>query len=49
MQNGDTGFDDVTRDGGMANGRDVDDQRIDLSMESIIIAKPLDYMYLLYM
>ena len=24
---------DVTRDGGMANGRDIDDQRIDLSME----------------
>ena len=48
MQNGDTGFDDVKRDGGMANGRDVDDQRIDLSVESIIIAKPLDYMYLLY-
>ena len=24
MQNGDTGFDDVKRDGGMANGRDAD-------------------------
>ena len=37
-QSGKTGFDVVTRDGGMANGRDVDDQRIDLSTKSIIIA-----------
>ena len=36
-QSGNTGFDDVMRDGGMANGRDVDDKRIDLSMKSIII------------
>ena len=27
-QSGNTGFDDVTRDGGMANGRDVENQRM---------------------
>ena len=37
-QSGNTGFDDVTRDGGMANGHYVDNQRIDLSTKSIIIA-----------
>ena len=36
-QSGNTGFGDVTRDGGMANGREVEDQRIDLSTKSIII------------
>ena len=37
-QSGNTGFDDVTRDGGMVNGRDIDDQRINLSAKSIVIA-----------
>ena len=37
-KSGNTGFDDVTRDGGMANGHNVEDQRIDLSTKSIIIA-----------
>ena len=36
-KSGNTGFDDVMQDGGMANGRDVEDQRIDLSTKSVII------------
>ena len=30
---GNTGFDDVTRDEGMVNGRGIDDQRIDLTFQ----------------
>ena len=33
-KSGNTGFDDVTRNGGMSNGRDVADQRIDLSTKA---------------
>ena len=41
-QSGNTGFDDVTPDGGMANGRDVEDQWVNLSTKSIIITKVSD-------
>ena len=37
-QSGNTGFNDITQDGGMENGCAVDNQRIELSMKSIIIA-----------